>query len=81
MSGAVFLLVHGQAAGGLPAWQAAFAAVAAHCAKGLLIAFFALTLLGFAVGLVSGKRVRGRSLELITWFFWWIAVIVATTIG
>ena len=78
MSGGVLALTHGQAAAALPAWQQAVVAVAGYCAACLFFPFLALTVLGFVVGLTQGKRIRGRSLELVTWFFWCIAVIMAS---
>jgi len=77
MSGGVCALTHGKAAAALPAWQQAFVAFAMHCTTGLFFSFFALTILGFAIGLLQGKRIRGRSLELVNWFFWSIVMIVA----
>jgi hypothetical protein len=54
----------------------AFPAVLAP-AKYLLFLFFALAGIGFALGLVQGKRIRGRALELVAWFFWTTVVILA----
>jgi hypothetical protein len=76
MSTGVFALTHGQAAAAPPAWQQDVVAVAGYCAAGLFVPFLALTVLGFAVGLIQRQRIRGRSLELVTWFFWSIVVIV-----
>jgi hypothetical protein len=76
MSTAVFALTHGQAAAALPAWLQVVVAVAGYCAPRLFVPFLALSILGFGVGLIQGQRIRGRSLELVTWFFWSIAVIL-----
>ena len=45
-------------------------------AKYLLFLFFVLAVVGFALGVVQGKRIRGRALELVAWFFWTPVVIV-----
>ena len=44
----------------------------------LLFLFLVLAVIGFALGLVQGKRIRGRALELVAWFFWIPVAIVAS---
>ena len=78
ISGGVFAFTHGNPAAALPAWQQAFVAFALGCAAHLFFPFLALAVVGFLLGFVQGRRIRGRSLELVTWFFWWIVVIVGS---
>ena len=39
-----------------------------------------LAVIGFALGVVQGKRIRGRALELVAWFFW-IPVAIVTSMA
>jgi len=78
ISGGIFALTHGHPAAALPAWQRAFVNFAWDCAAHLFYPFLALPVVGFLLGMVQGGRIRGRSLELVNWFFWSIAVIGAS---
>lgn len=72
----VFFLA--QASGlALQPWPALVLDVVMACGKFLFFAFLVLTVVSFLLGLVQGKRIRGRSLELVSYFFWTIVVIGA----
>lgn len=71
----VLAVTHGHHAAPLPAWQGALLAVAWNCAGYMFVAFLVLTIVGFLLGMIQGKRIRGRSLELVSWFFWSIVII------
>jgi hypothetical protein len=81
MSCGVFGITQGNLGGPQLAWQGAFLAVARDCVEGLFVAFIASTVVGFLLGVVQGKRIRGRSLELVCWFFWSIVVIGACLVA
>ena len=78
ISTGLFAVTHVNPAAVLPGWQNALITVGLDCAEYLFFAFLVLTPVGFFVGLIQGKRIRGRSLELVNWFFWSIVVILAS---
>ncbi len=78
MSCGVFFITHGNPALALPAWQQAFADLAFAGMGHLFPPFLAFTVVGFLLGLTRGKRIRGRSLELVNFFFWLMVVIQAS---
>jgi len=80
MSLAVFAVTHflGGAAG--PVWQFALIDAAYRSARYLFGLFLVLAAAGFALGLVQGRPIRGRTVELVAWFFWG-TVGTATTLA
>jgi hypothetical protein len=78
LSLSLFGLTLGKGAAGLPAWAQNVMGFSFVFVKGLCVAFFALTMLAFAIGLLQGRRTRGRSLELVNFFFWVFGFIVAS---
>ncbi|HVV99869.1 MAG TPA: hypothetical protein VHB77_05995 [Planctomycetaceae bacterium] len=71
MSCACLVAVHHRAAlqGG---WQQGMVEFAFTCAKCLGPAFLGLAITGYFLGLLRGIRIRGRSMELVNFFFWMI---------
>ncbi|NLS98009.1 MAG: hypothetical protein GXX96_38225 [Planctomycetaceae bacterium] len=45
---------------------------AATGAWNFLLLFVSMTMIGYTLGLLQGKRIRGRAVELVNWFFWWV---------
>lgn len=37
-----------------------------------LLFFVAMSAIAYTLGLLQGKRIRGRAVELVNWFFWWV---------
>lgn len=80
MSLAVFAVTHFLGGGALPAWQFAVVEAAYRSARYLFGFFLVLAAAGFALGLVQGRPIRGRALELVAWFFW-AAVGIVTALA
>ncbi len=70
MSLAVFAVTHFLGGGALPAWQFAVVEAVYRSARYLFGFFLVLAAAGFALGIVQGRPIRGRALELVAWFFW-----------
>lgn len=45
---------------------------AATGAWNFLLLFVSTTVIGYTLGQLQGKRIRGRAVELVNWFFWWV---------
>ena len=75
VSGFLFCIAHGLPAGMLPAWQQWCVDLAWHASRRLIVPFFVLTIVGYIFGLVQAKRVTGRSVELVNFFFWTFVLI------
>lgn len=80
MSLAVFAVTHFLDGAARPAWQFALVGAAYRSARYLFGFFLALAAAVFALGLVQGRPIRGRALELVAWFFW-AAVGIVTALA
>jgi hypothetical protein len=72
LSSGIFWVTHGLFAGMLPPWLQMPFATAARLTGMLFYAFIAFASTGYILGLIRGVRIRGRSLELVSFFFWMI---------
>jgi hypothetical protein len=70
--GGLFWLAHGIGAAALPGVIELIVSAVATGTKYLFAAFFGFALAGYVLGALQQKRLRGRSVELVNWFFWTI---------
>ena len=74
-SGGLFWLAHSLPNANLPPWQVACVWAALWGGLVAFVCFFAFALTGYAMGLIQGRAIRGRAVELVNFFFWTIVVI------
>jgi hypothetical protein len=74
IAGGSFWIVKGAALGG-PGWGNAVLLVAGYLTGWTFCAFFPLTIAGYIVGLIRGRRLAGSSLETVNFFFWMLIAV------
>lgn len=74
IAGGSFWIVRNMAAGGL-VWGNAVLLAAQYVIGWTFCAFFPLTVAGYVVGLIRGRRLAGGSLETVNFFFWMLVAI------
>jgi hypothetical protein len=75
IAGGSFWIVRNMAAGGL-GWGNAVLPAVQQLIGWTFCAFFPLTVAGYVVGLVRGRRLAGGSVETVNCFFWFVVSVL-----